>query len=263
MEQIDNIINAVDNKLLETGKEYLILRQANALLISLGLIEDNKSLKKIILEGKIPHAYLTESAPRQWRIPLSKEGLLRKEKLKPQNIQNERSNKESCDIDMKGKLVRHFVCPRCGSQLLISDDLRKEEYLRCSICKNIFPNPFRKASRSFFELHKGWIITIVVIIVLWIIGASIDDNNNSPTNQEVENSPYDSSVSQVVQYLKDNLKDPDSYSGVEWSSVIKTDDGGYYVRHKYRAKNSFGGYALENKVFYLDSKGNVINVIDY
>ncbi|NLI36932.1 MAG: hypothetical protein GX416_10530 [Bacteroidales bacterium] len=263
MEQIENIINAIDNKLLETGKEYLILRQANELLMSLGFVEDNKILKKIILEGQLPHAYLTESAPRQWRIPLSKDGLLRKEKLKPQNIHNKRPNKVSCDVNREEKSVRHFICPRCGSQLLISDDLREEEYIRCSICKNIFPNPFREVSRNFFKSHKGWIITIIVIIVLWIIGASIDNSNNFSTNQKVENSPYDASVSQVVQYLKDNLKDPDSYSGVEWSSVIKTDDGGYYVRHKYRAKNSFGGYALENKVFYLDSKGNVINVIDY
>lgn len=32
------------------------------------------------------------------------------------------------------------------------------------------------------------------------------------------------------------------------------------VRHKYRAKNSFGGYVIENKVFYLNKKGHVYRV---
>jgi hypothetical protein len=45
--------------------------------------------------------------------------------------------------------------------------------------------------------------------------------------------------------------------GMEWSPVTKTADGGYIVRHKYRAKNSFGGYVIEEKIFTLDSKGNV------
>ncbi len=35
------------------------------------------------------------------------------------------------------------------------------------------------------------------------------------------------------------------------------------VRVKYRSKNSFGGYVVANQVFYLDSRGNVTNYIDY
>lgn len=76
---------------------------------------------------------------------------------------------------------------------------------------------------------------------------------------KIENSPWDGSVYQVKKYLKNNLKDPKSYEGIEWSDVQKTHDG-YMVRHKYRAKNSFGGYMIENQIFYLDSKGNVINI---
>jgi len=36
----------------------------------------------------------------------------------------------------------------------------------------------------------------------------------------------------------------------------------YWVRHKYRAKNSFGGYVIENKIFYLDEQGNVVGEKD-
>ena len=53
------------------------------------------------------------------------------------------------------------------------------------------------------------------------------------------------------------------FEAIDWSPVQKTDDGGFMVRCKYRAKNSFGGYVIENKVFFLDSGGNVTNYIDY
>lgn len=80
-------------------------------------------------------------------------------------------------------------------------------------------------------------------------------------NVEVINSSYDGSVSQVVDYLKKNLKDPKSYEGIEWSEVKKTADG-YVVRHKYRAKNSFGGYVVENQIFYLNNNGEVISELN-
>ena len=76
---------------------------------------------------------------------------------------------------------------------------------------------------------------------------------------EITNSSYDGSVSQVKNYLKKNLKDPKSYEGIEWGK-LKEEPNGYSVYHKYRAKNSFGGYVIEAQVFYLDFGGNVIQV---
>ncbi len=76
---------------------------------------------------------------------------------------------------------------------------------------------------------------------------------------KVHNSAWDGSVYQVEDYLKKALKDPDSYEGIEWSNVIKNSDGTYSVRHKYRARNSFGGMVVENWVFVLDEYGNVIS----
>lgn len=79
---------------------------------------------------------------------------------------------------------------------------------------------------------------------------------------EVKNSLYDGSVKQVKEYLKYKyLRDPDSYESIEWSEVKRKDDG-YYVRHKYRAKNGFGGYVVANQLFHLDFSGNVIDVKD-
>lgn len=73
----------------------------------------------------------------------------------------------------------------------------------------------------------------------------------------IENSVWDGSVYQVKNYLKKNLKDPDSYEGIEWSNVIKNSDETYTVRHKFRARNSFGGMVIEDWVFILDKEGNV------
>ena len=79
---------------------------------------------------------------------------------------------------------------------------------------------------------------------------------------EVKNSSWDGSVSQVVKYLKDNLKDPNSYESIEWGNVTETDNG-YIVRHKYRAKNSFGGYVIEHQIFHIDWQGNITGVSSY
>ena len=78
-------------------------------------------------------------------------------------------------------------------------------------------------------------------------------------NMEVFNSSYDASVRQVKDYLKKTLKDPKSYESIEWSKVKEETDG-YSVYHKYRAKNSFGGYVIEAQIFYLDFGGNVVRV---
>jgi hypothetical protein len=97
---------------------------------------------------------------------------------------------------------------------------------------------------------------------------SIDDITNqkpikktTPAKKEViiQNNGLDGSVYQVEDYLKDNLKNADSYEGVEWFKVLKTNYG-YTVRHKYRARNSFNAVVIESKLFSFDNYGNVTNV---
>jgi hypothetical protein len=78
---------------------------------------------------------------------------------------------------------------------------------------------------------------------------------------DIKNSLYDGSVKQVKDYLKYTLRDPDSYESIEWSEVKRKDDG-YYVRHKYRARNGFGGYVVANQLFHIDFSGNVADVQD-
>lgn len=89
-----------------------------------------------------------------------------------------------------------------------------------------------------------------------------EEIENAAYRRDVKNNSSDGSVWQVKEYLKQNLKDPRSYESIEWGNVLKTDNG-YLVRHKYRAKNSFGGYTIENLIFYIDYEGNITGTLEY
>ena len=79
-----------------------------------------------------------------------------------------------------------------------------------------------------------------------IITAIQYNDENVTTKEVVSNSAWDGSVFKVEEFLKNQyLKDPDSYKGIEWSKVEIFPDNPkykYMVRHKFRAKNGFGGY---------------------
>ena len=63
-------------------------------------------------------------------------------------------------------------------------------------------------------------------------------------------SSFDESVNEVKRYLSANLKDPKSTEYIAWSPVTLVDVKGIYgweVTVKYRSKNSFGGYVIEQK----------------
>lgn len=108
----------------------------------------------------------------------------------------------------------------------------------------------------------GYLILIAVILFL-IIGMRVC-NDDPPMSQqeEVHQKELQLVRNSVTKYLKENLKDPKSYEEIEWSEIAHR-EGKLIVRHKYRAKNSFGGYAIDNKVFFLSPLGTVEDVIDY
>ncbi|NCT93120.1 MAG: hypothetical protein GXC72_01745 [Chitinophagaceae bacterium] len=117
---------------------------------------------------------------------------------------------------------------------------------------------------------RAWILIISLAIVGYVTFFGDDNKKSSSSKEVVYNSEWDASVQQVVDYLKSNyLNDPDSYKAVEWSNVVKLNDtkqvgfASYQVRHKYRAKNAFGGYITEEKLFKFDYQGNIVEVRDW
>lgn len=74
----------------------------------------------------------------------------------------------------------------------------------------------------------------------------------------VYNSSWDGSVRQVKDWMQDNLNDPSSVEYVEWSKVVKSPEGNFLVRCKYRANNVAGGKVMNNEVFFFTSQGKYI-----
>lgn len=110
-------------------------------------------------------------------------------------------------------------------------------------------------------------IIIAVLISGLLLTTCDEEEKEAKTQYEIERDAESDFISTtqstVRQYLKDNLKDPKSYESIEWSEIAKKDEF-ILVRHKYRAKNSFGGYTLENKVFKLTVGGrSVLEYYDY
>lgn len=236
MGTIKEIVKAIDDELIKKDKYYLLLGQANNLLLNNNLLpitdKNNNTLKQLLQQNKIPHAFQTEEKPKQWRIPLSPNGTKRKEKIiKENSIKSKKS-------------------------------LPAKEYEKSIYENSIKPETSIPIKESPLK-DKTLIIIGTVLFAFWLIFSNNNDNNTSKAN--VKNNYLDSSVHQVESYLRNYLNDPKSYEGIEWSKVNETknnDNYKYWVRHKFRAKNSLGGYVIENKIFYLDKNGNVINEID-
>lgn len=118
-------------------------------------------------------------------------------------------------------------------------------------------------------LQEFWLLLALlgVMATVWayfkISGSSAPPPQlrNQVETAVVSNSAWDGSVRQVERYLKVNLKDPGSLEVMEWGQVV-ANTSGFLVRVKYRAKNSFGAYSVEQKVFHLDASGAVVSASD-
>lgn len=154
--------------------------------------------------------------------------------------------------------MKKILCPHCESILTISENSMYESSILCPYCRNVFKNTFKKDD---LKISRIFIFLVIFVLTLSVWGnqCSFEAFDNTQT---VQNSGIDASVHQVKKYLKNNLKDPKSYESIEWSQVNWNGDQ-YVVRHKYRAKNSYGGYVVSNKLFYLDRNGYVTKVEDY
>ena len=111
-------------------------------------------------------------------------------------------------------------------------------------------------------------IIIVILVLMFLAGKYTPDKStpltaSNPNHETVVNSPWNGSVWQVEHYLKKRLKDPDSFQAVEWGVVVPVPGGTYQVRCVYRAKNSFGGYVVEQVLADLDRDGNVTKMVPF
>lgn len=98
-------------------------------------------------------------------------------------------------------------------------------------------------------------IALVIIFFVFI--------TPSPISTMTETKKVEFIVQMAVEdFLKENLKDPKSYQSINWGELREEAAGGYTIEHTYRAKNSFGGYAVEKKLFYITAAGKVAIATD-
>ena len=74
-------------------------------------------------------------------------------------------------------------------------------------------------------------------------------------------SAWDGSYRPLVQIIKKNLKDPDSFKHRE-TRITPSENEVHIVVMTYGAKNSFGGYVVENVIARLTSQCSLIEVMD-
>ncbi len=160
----------------------------------------------------------------------------------------------------------------------ITIDIGKNDFKNAvNIYTSIFSKPDLYFKAGKYDTKYTWIIGTQEITINYFYGSpkithydyiSVSPEELQKRREElnrreyVGNNEYDGSVEQVVDYLKENLKDPRSYESISWSKVMHK-NGYYMVRHKYRAKNSFGGFAVENKIFYINLYGEIYKIEDF
>lgn len=165
-----------------------------------------------------------------------------------QSLKEKKATEQKKEMDTK-------TCPFCAEE-----DLKLNAKV-CKHCHKTLPIEPTTGVKIF--------VTLVGAGIMFMLLISIDSarnktqKNETQANESVRNSPWDASVYQVKNYLKKTAKDPDSLEFIEWSEVAKLDNGNFMVRAKYRGKNSFGGYTIENTIFYLDPQGKVINTSNF
>lgn len=161
-----------------------------------------------------------------------------------------------CPACRKLTPAEHDRCLGCGSELR-PPETQKREYRQ-----PVSPQPEAPA-----QYGPGTLIFVALIFlaVLVFIATLFINNRDVPAAAPVEivsNSAWDGSVRQVETWLEQNLKDPNSFEAIEWGKVLKADSGNFLVRVKYRAKNSYGGYVIEEKLFELSPQGGVLDATD-
>lgn len=114
----------------------------------------------------------------------------------------------------------------------------------------------------------GWLFLVIIGLMI-MAGRCAPDKSapvaqkSNPTRETVVNSAWDGSVWQAEHYIKRGLKDPDSFEAIEWGKVVLVPGGTYKVRCLYRAKNSLGGYVVEQVLIDLDREGNVTGMVQF
>lgn len=240
MSKVAEIIHLIDEELIKSGKHYLLLGQANNLLEKKGVLssyeKSNKTLKKLLEEKKITHAYQTNTVPKQWRIPLSNKG--------KRKVETKQKKQENNSTKKKQKSSERISCPNCGVILTIPKNIINEPYIRCLNCgcdfknPNVISNPRNKVQRNKIQQDKvhqkndnfiinktqrNWIIVILIAVIF--IFYSLEDKSTSSSSQYYVNTTTyvatnKANFQEMFRYMNDG--DNQALSSLMLNGKVKT-----------------------------------------
>ena len=171
-------------------------------------------------------------------------------------------------LNDKECFVSNTFCPSCNISLIIADELKDEEYIKCLTCGHIFKNPLHQCTNRSTEKKKWkWpMIFLAICLALFLLMKIGEDSNGNSGDINIQNGPSSTeAMAGVRTYLKHHyLKDPDSYQSMNWgpSGIYNKENKTYFMMHKFRAKNSYGGYVIEEWLFVLNADGRVVQMIN-
>ena len=159
-------------------------------------------------------------------------------------------------------------CPNCNMSLIVADELKDEEYIKCMSCGHIFKNPlYEYVARNAKKKKWKWpMIFLAICFALFLLSKAGEHSNGNYGSIDSQNGPSNTeAMAGVRTYLKHHyLKDPDSYRSMNWgpSGIYSKENNTYFMMHKFRAKNSYGGYVIEEWLFVLNTDGRVVKMIN-
>jgi hypothetical protein len=159
MTSTKKIIQEIDRELIIKNKNYLTLAIANQLLVKKGIFTSTEisedKLKNLLETNKIPHAYKTTVAPKQWHIPLSTDGLLKMQKISDaKEIKRSDRNEHIAKVEKSSnerKFIESYtiICPCCSKSILIDNFRKDEEFHLCNNCHQNIWNPLKTKPKVY------------------------------------------------------------------------------------------------------------------
>lgn len=235
------IIKVIDDKLLETGKHYLLLGQANQLLLSEEIITDkehsNKLLNQLLEANEIPHAYQIETKPKQWRIPLSKVGEQRRKLIKKNTT---KAKKTTLKTPTKKEKV----------EITETNPMKIFWYAITVICCIIFliVPPEMKTDNPF------WWCVLIVAIIAFFIAKSI-----KPITKTITNNSSSYAQQNFLNYNEDTQNKQNTYNPIIINKTVRINESNTKQNSQlneneiHNLVNDFAGEGIEDEVRdYLD-----------
>jgi hypothetical protein len=237
-DKISKIISAIDNELINNGKQYLLIGEAKLLLLKNNIItyqeKYNQYLEKLLLDFKIPHAYKVNN---RWRIPLSKKGkeanLLTKSKSI--GISNNISTIKQSSKQVSVNLIEDtsINCPLCKSNINIPKYLKNEVKLHCPDCDKDFINPIKSLNNPIskpnnYNINKNkyytkefekkfMLVFALILLVMYILGLLLE-------NPERDREEYIQQQKNIYKYEKEKQATDDYYNNLKEQAKKEVDN---------------------------------------